>query len=81
MRSPIKATKVAWTDEELKEIDELASKTMERIAEQTGSYMSYESCVYAIKLAVIQRQVEDVTRKLATLAEMEGDFIKKVEEF
>ena len=78
MRSPIEINKNVWTDEELEEIDKIVQQTMERIALQTGEYMPYDACSYAVKLAIIKRQFDDTVRKLASLTETEGDLLRGI---
>ena len=76
MKTP--TTNTCWTADEEKQIDSIAMDSMERLAAQAGMYMSFEACVYATKLAIIQRQIDDVVNKLLELQEDDSKLLEGV---
>ena len=74
MRTP--TTNTCWTANEEKQIEDIAMTSMERLAKQAGMYMSFEACVYATKLAIIQRQINDVENKLLELQEQDTKLLE-----
>ena len=75
MKTPNKAIEQAWTQQELDTIDALA---LQKVADsaKSGTYVSYETSVYAIRLALCQRQHDNLMMKLASLGELGMEDLK-----